>query len=117
VKSIEERSSDLFIGVIKLCKLIKVSPINERIIKQVVASSGSVGANFQEATCAMSNKDFVKCLKISRKEAKETTHWLKGLSVSFDGIGKEVDTLTNEANQLVYILTSIITKEENKSKF
>jgi four helix bundle protein len=117
VKSIEDRSKDLFIQVISLCKLIKITPINERIIKQVVASSGSIGANFQEASCAMSSKDFVKCLKISRKEAKETSHWLQGLSVSVDGINEKVDLLVKEANELGYILTSIISKEENKTKF
>ncbi len=117
MKSIEERSRDLFIEVIKLCKLINISPINERIIKQVVASSGSIGANFQEASCAMSSKDFVKCLKISRKEARETSHWLQGLAVTADGISNKIDILIKEANELNYILTSIISKEESKTKF
>lgn len=108
---------ELFLNVISLCKKLKITPINERIIKQVIASSGSIGANFQEASCAMSSKDFVKCLKISRKEARETGHWLSGLSISVNNISEETDKLIDESNQLDYILTSIISKEENKSKF
>lgn len=117
MKTIEERSKDLFIETIKLCKKIKITPINERIIKQVVASSGSVGANFQEASCAMSNKDFIKCLKISRKEVRETKHWLLGLAMTDANIQDDAQRLVKESEELNYILTSIISKQENKTKF
>lgn len=89
-----------------------MTPINERIIKQVVASSGSVGANFQEASAAMSKKDFVKCLKISRKEAKECVLWFDGLKESDSNKSLEIDALIAEAKEITYILTSIISKAE-----
>ncbi len=38
--------------------------------KQVIRSSGSVGANYIEANEALSKKDFLMRSKISRKEAK-----------------------------------------------
>ena len=41
--------------------------------KQVIKSSGSVGANYIEANEALSKKDFiVSIIKICRKEAKES---------------------------------------------
>lgn len=40
--------------------------------KQVVRSSGSVGANYIEANESLSKKDFALRIKICRKEAKET---------------------------------------------
>ena len=40
--------------------------------KQVVRSSGSVGANYIEANESLSKKDFVMRIKICRKEAKES---------------------------------------------
>ncbi len=40
--------------------------------KQLIKSSGSVGANYLEANEALSKKDFLMRIKISRKEAKET---------------------------------------------
>lgn len=41
-------------------------------IKQLVRSSGSVGANYIEANESLGKKDFLMHVKISRKEAKET---------------------------------------------
>jgi four helix bundle protein len=38
--------------------------------KQLVRSSGSIGANYIEANEALSRKDFLMRVKISRKESK-----------------------------------------------
>ena len=40
--------------------------------KQLIRSSGSVGANYIEANEKLGDKDFVFRLKIARKEAKES---------------------------------------------
>jgi hypothetical protein len=40
--------------------------------KQVIRSSGSIGANYIEANEALGKKDFNMRIKISRKEAKES---------------------------------------------
>jgi four helix bundle protein len=45
-------------------------------VKQVVRSSGSIGANYIEANEALSKKDFRMRIRISRKESKETRYWL-----------------------------------------
>jgi four helix bundle protein len=45
--------------------------------KQVVRSSGSVGANYIEANEALSKKDFIMRIKICRKETKESAYWLR----------------------------------------
>ncbi len=45
--------------------------------KQLIRSSGSIGANYIEANEALSKKDFVMRIKICRKEAKESRYWLK----------------------------------------
>jgi four helix bundle protein len=44
--------------------------------KQLIRSSGSVGANYIEANESLSKKDFFMRIKISRKEAKESEYWL-----------------------------------------
>jgi len=43
--------------------------------KQVIRSSGSVGANYIEANESFSKKDFILRAKICRKEAKESRYW------------------------------------------
>ena len=44
--------------------------------KQLVRSSGSVGANYIEANESLGKKDFKMRIKICRKEAKESRYWL-----------------------------------------
>ncbi|MBN2032203.1 MAG: four helix bundle protein [Deltaproteobacteria bacterium] len=41
---------------------------------QLIKASGSVGANYIEANESLSKKHFVLCVKISRKEAKESRY-------------------------------------------
>jgi four helix bundle protein len=45
--------------------------------KQVIRSSGSIGANYIEANESLSKKDFVMRAKISKKETKESRYWLR----------------------------------------
>ena len=77
--------------------------------KQVVRSSGSVGANYIEANESLSKKDFVMRIKIARKEAKESSYWLKVIEapVSLDEMRK---ALEREADELTRILSAIIHK-------
>jgi four helix bundle protein len=48
--------------------------------RQLVRSSGSVGANYIEANESLSKKDFICRIKICRKEAKEGRYWLRLLA-------------------------------------
>lgn len=83
--------------------------------KQLVRSSGSIGSNYIEANEALSKKDFVHRIKISRKESKETVFWLNLVDVGDDkGLRKMKDELTDEASQLMKIFGSIITKSKSK---
>jgi four helix bundle protein len=79
--------------------------------KQLVRSSGSVGANYIEANEKLGKKDFVYRLKIARKEAKESSYWLKLLRVTNPNI-LEFEGLITESNELRKILSSIIKKYE-----
>ncbi len=81
--------------------------------KQVVRSSGSVGANYIEANEKLSKKDFLFRMKISRKEAKESVYWLSLINESNDLQNKKVVLeLTNEGTELKKILSSIIDKSQ-----
>lgn len=78
-------------------------------IRQVLRSSGSVGANLIEANEALSFKDRVCRLKICRKEAKETVHWLRLLERSTpECVHSQWKVLVGEAGQFVRIFSTII---------
>jgi four helix bundle protein len=81
--------------------------------KQVVRSSGSVGVNYIEANEALSPKDRVMRIKISRKEAKETRYWLRLLDTgTASGCEDERTLLVQEALELMNILAAILRKLE-----
>lgn len=82
--------------------------------KQLVRSSGSVGANYIEANESLSKKDFLLRIKISRKEAKESVYWLRLVDVKGDNQEVERSELAQEAKELTLIFASIIRKSDNK---
>ena len=81
--------------------------------KQVIRSSGSIGANYIEANESLSKKDFVYRIKISRKEAKESIYWLRLLKETNELSNmNEIALLIQEADELKKILSAIIEKSK-----
>ena len=79
--------------------------------KQVLKSSGSVGANYREANESLSKKDFLLRIKISRKEAKESAYWLRLIHETNNlKNANDAKRLIQEANELKKILSSILEK-------
>lgn len=79
--------------------------------KQLIRSSGSVGANYIEANESLSKKDFVMRIMISRKEAKESRYWLQLIDIQENDIlEKERQNLVKEATELMMILSAIMRK-------
>ncbi len=71
---LEERTFEFAKNIRILIKKIPKIVSNIEDGKQLIRSSGSVGANYIEANEALSKKDFVMRIKISRKEAKESVY-------------------------------------------
>ena len=80
--------------------------------RQVIRSSGSVGANYIEANEALSKKDFVLRIKICRKEAKESRYWLRLIEALEAEVAGEREALVQEAQELMNIFGSIVRKNE-----
>ena len=80
--------------------------------KQLIRSSGSVGANYIEANEALSKKDFIMRIKISRKEAKESRYWLRLLDVVAPH-HEEQAKLIQESTELMNIFGAVIRKFES----
>jgi four helix bundle protein len=80
------------------------------ILKQLLRSGTSIGANVAESQEAASKKDFINKLSISLKEARETEYWLKLLKESLIINEKEFISLINDCDELIRLLVSIIKK-------
>ena len=111
---LEERTAIFAEYVIILLRSIKCDAVNSRIISQLVGSSGSVGANYCEATEAESKKDFIHKIGISKKEIKETRHWLRLLSRSNPEKKDEIRKMWEESQELLLIFSKIIRTSKEK---
>ncbi|MEK7124103.1 MAG: four helix bundle protein [Patescibacteria group bacterium] len=105
---LEERTDVFAENVIDSVRSIKCDAVNTRIITQLVGSSGSIGANYCEATEAESKKDFIHKVSICKKEIKETKHWLRLLAKSNPERKENIRILWKEAHELLLIFSKII---------
>lgn len=116
VYDLEERTAKFGEAVIVLLKSIKQDAVNKRIIEQLVGSSGSIGANYCEAVESESKRDFIHKISISKKENKETKHWLRMLATSNPEKKEEIRCLWKEAQELLLIFAKIIKTSRNKNE-
>jgi four helix bundle protein len=107
---LEERTLRFAKEVIELVNTLPKTMANVEIMKQIIRSSGSVGANYIEANESLSKKDFVLRTKICRKEAKESRYWLRLVEVKGEEAEKRRQSLINEATELMKIFGSIVEK-------
>ena len=77
--------------------------------RQLIRSGTSVGSNMEEADGAGTKKDFVNHVRISRKEARESRFWPAMINAADLLRDPEVQALSQEADEIVRILSSIIT--------
>ena len=96
---LEERTEKFAADIRKFVRLIDLDIPNREDAKQVVRSSGSIAANYIEANEALSQKDFLHRVKISRKETKETRLWLNLIRVDNEILEVEKDRLTKESTE------------------
>ena len=104
---LEERTARFAEQIIDFIKTIKITPVNQRIITQLIGASGSVGANYCEATEAESKRDFIHKIGLCKKEVKESKHWLRLLARSEQEKRDEIRNLWREAQELLLIFSKI----------
>jgi four helix bundle protein len=110
-KELEDRFHKYAKAVRNYCTKVKWDVINKEYIKQVIRSSGSVSANYTEASDDLGKADEKMKIKISRREAKETIKWID-LILTYENTELEVEKakLIDEGEQIRKILSAIINK-------
>jgi four helix bundle protein len=107
----EDRTLKFAKDVRVFVRLVQKDTANIEDCKQLVRSSGSIGANYIEANESLSKKDFIMRIKIARKEAKESIFWLQLINVS-ENLEAERVRLSREATELMKILSAIVRSSE-----
>lgn len=110
---LEERTLNFAKEIRLFFKLLPRTVANLEDGKQIIRSSGSIGANYIEANESLGKKDFILRVRIARKEAKETRFWLNLIDTnSKTDLENRRKELTNEVTELLKILSSILNKSE-----
>jgi len=104
---LEERTAIFGENIIDFARSLEKNIINIPLIKQVIRSGTSIGANYCEADGAESKKDFKHKIRLCKKESKETKHWLRMLAKANENKIEECRKFWQEAQELTLIFSSI----------
>jgi four helix bundle protein len=106
---LEERTLEFARNVRAFVKTLPKTIANIEDGRQLIKSSGSVGANYIEANEALSKKDFLMRIKICRKESKESQYWLWLVDINADPSTDDARiNLVKEAGELTNIFGAIL---------
>ena len=111
---LEDRTRNFAKNIVSLMMKLPQNSINKRMIEQLIGSGGSVGANYCEANEAESKKDFIHKIGICKKEIKEIRYWLNLLLHVNLNHSSEFKPLISESQELLLILSKIISTCRNK---
>lgn len=104
---LEERTARVGEAIIQLAKQIPRSPVNDRLIDQLVGAGTSIGANYCEADDGVSRKDFKNKIGTCRKEARETKFFLRMVATAEENLREQARVLWREARELHLIFSAI----------
>ena len=113
---LEERTARFGENVIRFCKGLPRHEITGPLIRQVVRSGTSVGANYCEADDAISGKEFRQKVGTCEKEARETKHRLRMIAAAEPDRATDARVLWKEANELMLIFSAIFRKLSTKKR-
>lgn len=113
---IAKRSYSFALQVIRMTKLLDKTYENIILIKQIIRSATSIGANIEEALGSNSKKEFTHSMNIAKKEARETLYWLK-LLLEINYKNKDaIQILLNENFEIISMLTKIVKTSTTSAK-
>ena len=112
-----DKSLEFAVRVVKLYKHLCTDQKEYLLSKQLLRSGTSIGANINEAQAGQSKADFIAKMAIASKEARESKYWID-LLIKTDYLNKDdkhVETLVNEIEELIKLLTSIVKSSQGNN--
>ena len=112
--AIQDKSRAFAIEIINCYKFLVEEQHEYVLSKQLLRCGTSIGANTRESKNAQSKNDFLNKLSIALKEADETDYWLDLLHATNYIDDMKFESLANDCNEIIAILTSIIKTMRNQ---
>ena len=100
-------------NIVRLTLLLNRSIAGRHIAGQILRSSTSCGANYEEACGAESRADFIHKMQIVLKELRETLYWLKLSAKSFPNLAEHLQVDLKEADELIRIFSKSVITAKN----
>lgn len=116
VRDIRERTFAFAVMVVRFSESVPSTTSSWVVLKQLVRSATSVGANVEEAAAASSRVDFAHRMLIALREGRETLYWLRIIKATFVQSISNIDSLISEADQITRILGAIVSSVRGKRK-
>jgi four helix bundle protein len=113
-KNLRERTKQFALRIIRLYSALPPRGATLVLGNQILKSGTSVGAHYREAQRAKSNADFISKIEGALQELDETMYWLELLGDSKIVIGKRLDPLHEEAEELISITVTIAKRVKNR---
>jgi len=113
-KNLRERTKQFALRIIRLYSALPQRGASLVLGKQILKSGTSVGAHYREAQRAKSNADFISKVEGALQELDETTYWLELLGDSGIVTRARLNSLHEEANELLSILVTIVKRVKSK---
>jgi len=115
-KDIKYRCYLFSLMVIRFLKAGKWDSLSMVIVKQLMRSASSVGANVFEAKNSSSRIEFKRYYEIALKSCNESKYWICLLRDGFDKKDEELSNILKEADEISRILAaSVIKLKKNKA--
>ena len=111
---LEEKSYAFALRIVKMNQYIQTNKNEYVLSKQILRSGTAIGALVSEAQYAQSKSDFVHKLQIALKEANESRYWLRLLHDSGYINGAMSESMIQDVESLIKILTSSINTTRRK---
>jgi four helix bundle protein len=107
-KVIRTKSFAFALRIVKLFQYLQQQKREYVLSKQLLRSGTAIGAMVRESEHAESRPDFIHKLSVALKEANETDYWLELLVESEYIDPKGYDSIKEDLNELLKLLTAII---------
>ena len=104
---IQEKSFCFALRIVKLYKYLEENKKEHILSKQLLRSGTSIGANIEEAIGGQSKNDFISKISVAYKESRETLYWIKLLRESNYLSQKQSDSLIDDCEEIIKIITKI----------
>lgn len=102
-----DKTYNYAIKIVKLYQYLCKEKKEFELSRQILRSGTSIGANVEESVGGLSRKDFLAKLGVSYREARETRFWLKLLRDTNYISTEQCESLLEDLEEIIRIITAI----------